>query len=161
MRDSAEEQICGWFDPVVKFIKEALDNEDAKVLVHCFQGISRSPILICAYLVATTPMRALETIEHVQAKRGIVAPNIGFRRQLVIWGRQFEEAKIRADEERRKRRNIGGVSELLAKIVKRSKSALVHGDQQEMSIEGSKVASLMKAKTVALATLRTTKEADS
>ncbi|KAG2747271.1 phosphatases II [Suillus brevipes Sb2] len=167
VRDSAEEQICGWFDPVVKFIKEALDNEDAKVLVHCFQGISRSPILICAYLVATTPMRALESIEHVQAKRGIVAPNIGFRRQLVIWGRQFEEAKIRADEERRKRRNMGGVSVLLAKIVKRSKSApmpaaplVVHGDQQEMSIDGSKVASLMATKTVALETLRATKEAD-
>jgi atypical dual specificity phosphatase len=112
-------------------------------------------------------MRALETIEHVQAKRGIVAPNIGFRRQLVIWGRQFEEAKIRANEERRKRRNMGGVSELLAKIVKRSKSApmhaaslVVHGDQQEMSIDGSKVASLMATKTVALETLRTTKEAD-
>jgi hypothetical protein len=34
VRDSAEEQICEWFDPVVKFIKEALDNEDAKVLVR-------------------------------------------------------------------------------------------------------------------------------
>jgi atypical dual specificity phosphatase len=112
-------------------------------------------------------MRALESIKHVQAKRGIVSPNIGFCRQLVIWGRQFEEAKILADEERRrKRRNIGGVSELLAKIVKRSKSApmpsalVVHGDKQEMSIEGSKVASLMEAKTVALETLRKTKEPD-
>jgi atypical dual specificity phosphatase len=165
VRDSAEEQIFRWFDPVVEFIKEALNKEDAKVLVHCFQGISRSPILICAYLIATTPMHALETITHVQAKRGIVAPNIGFRRQLIIWGRQFEEAKIRADEEhRKKRRSIGGVSELLAKIVKRSKSApmpeaplVVHGDQG-ISNEGSKAASLMKAKTVGLEALRKTKE---
>lgn len=167
VHDSVGEHICRWFDPVVEFIKEALDKEDAKVLVHCFQGISRSPILICAYLVATTPMHALESIKHVQAKRGIVAPNIGFCRQLIIWGRQFEEAKIRADKEhRRKRRSIGGVSELLAKMVKRSKSApmpavplVVHGDQ-EISNEGSKASSLMEAKTVALETLRKTKEVD-
>lgn len=167
VRDLAEEQICGWFDPVVEFIKEALDKEDTKVLVHCFQGISRSPILICAYLVATTPMHALETIKHVQAKRGIVAPNIGFRRQLIIWGRQFEEAKIRADQEHRRKRSIGGVSELLAKLMKRSKSApipaaplLVHEGRQEMSVEGSQVASLMEAKAAALEALRKTKEAD-
>ncbi|KAG2150272.1 protein-tyrosine phosphatase-like protein [Suillus bovinus] len=166
VRDAVEEQICRWFDPVVEFIKKALDKEDAKVLVHCFQGISRSPILICAYLVATTSMDALETIKHVQAKRGIVAPNIGFRRQLVVWGRQFEEAKIRADEEHRRKRSIGGVSELLAKMMKRSKSApmpaaplVAHGDLQEMSIEGSQVASLMEAKTVALEAFRKTKDA--
>lgn len=34
VRDLAEEQICGWFDPVVEFIKEALDKEDTKVLVR-------------------------------------------------------------------------------------------------------------------------------
>ncbi|KAG0699916.1 protein-tyrosine phosphatase-like protein [Suillus ampliporus] len=158
VHDSAEEQICKWFDPVVKFIKEALDKEDTKVLVHCFQGISRSPILICAYLVATTPMRALESIKHVQAKRGIVCPNIGFRRQLIIWGRQFEEAKIRAEEEHRKKRScISGVTEVLAKMVKRSKSTSVLAapleDLEEMSIEDAKAASLLEAKTVALETL--------
>ncbi|KAG1726086.1 protein-tyrosine phosphatase-like protein [Suillus paluster] len=166
VRDSADVQICEWFDPVVKFIKEALDKEDTKVLVHCFQGISRSPILICAYLVATTPMRALDSIEHVQAKRGIVCPNIGFRRQLIIWGRQFEEVKIRAEEERRrKRRSISGVTEVLAKMVRRSKSAPVPApapleDLEEMSIEGTKVASLMEAKTVALGTFRKTKKTE-
>jgi atypical dual specificity phosphatase len=34
VRDSAEEQIFRWFDPVVEFIKEALNKEDAKVLVR-------------------------------------------------------------------------------------------------------------------------------
>jgi atypical dual specificity phosphatase len=34
VRDSVEEQICGWFDPVVEFMKEALENEDGKVLVR-------------------------------------------------------------------------------------------------------------------------------
>jgi hypothetical protein len=34
VRDSAEQQICEWFDPVVEFIKQALDREDTKVLVR-------------------------------------------------------------------------------------------------------------------------------
>ena len=86
-------------------------------------------------------MRALESIKHVQAKRGIVAPNLGFRQQLVIWGRQFEEAKIQAEgERRRKRRSIGGVAQVLTKMVKRAKSTgsappLVHEGLQQMSIK--------------------------
>ncbi|OJA21558.1 hypothetical protein AZE42_03247 [Rhizopogon vesiculosus] len=162
VRDTVEEQICEWFDCVVEFIKEALDKEDTKVLVHCFQGISRSPILICAYLVATTPMHPLESIKHVQAKRGIVSPNLGFRKQLVIWGSQFEEDKIRAEmERRRKRRSMGGVAEVLAKMVKRSKSTsgpaapvVNHKQLPEMSTESVKAACLTK--TVALDTLNET-----
>jgi len=162
VRDSVEVQICEWFDPVVEFIKEALDKEDTKVLVHCFQGISRSPILICAYLVATTSMCPLESIKHVQAKRGIVAPNLGFRKQLIIWGRRFEEAKIQAEQERRrKKRSIGGVAEVLAKVIKRSKSpsgpaapVAVHGNSPEMSI----VKAVHLTKTVALDVLKKTKE---
>jgi atypical dual specificity phosphatase len=64
-------------------------------------------------------MRPLESIKHVQAKRGIVAPNLGFRKQLVIWGRQFDDAKVLEEKERRrKRRSIGGVAEMLARVVK-------------------------------------------
>lgn len=65
--------------------------------VHCAQGISRSPILVCAYLVATTPMCALEAIEFVQAKRHVVSPNLAFRRQLAQWGEQFDEKGKRTD----------------------------------------------------------------
>lgn len=101
-------------------------------------------------------MHALESIKYVQAKRGIVAPNLGFRKQLVIWGRQFEEAKIQAEKERRrKRRSIGGVAEVLAKIIKRSKSpsgpaapVLMHEDLPETSLEDAKTPCLTK--TVAL-----------
>jgi atypical dual specificity phosphatase len=89
--------------------------------VHCLQGISRSATLVCAYLVATTPMRATEAISHVQAKRGIVAPNLGFRRQLVEWERQFEDAKTRsAEERRRKTRSAGVFGDALSKWIGKS-----------------------------------------
>ena len=61
--------------------------------VHCAQGISRSAILVCAYLVATTRMRPLEAIEYVQARRPIVSPNLGFRHQLVVWAHHLEQEK--------------------------------------------------------------------
>lgn len=57
--------------------------------VHCFQGVSRSAIVVCAYLVATTSMNAPESIAYVQGKRSIVSPNFGFRKQLQAWGAQY------------------------------------------------------------------------
>ena len=45
-------------------------------------GISRSATVVCAYLVATAKMTPDEAIVSVRAKRGIVCPNLGFRRQL-------------------------------------------------------------------------------
>lgn len=87
------------------------------------QGISRSATLVCAYLVATTPMRAREAIAHVQSKRGIVSPNIGFRRQLVAWERQFDDAKAKAAEERRRKaRSIGIFGDALSKWMGKARS---------------------------------------
>lgn len=53
-------------------------------------GISRSATVVCAYLVATTTKDALESIEFVQSQRGIVSPNLGFRKQLEEWADRFE-----------------------------------------------------------------------
>jgi len=50
--------------------------------VHCMMGVSRSTTVVCAYLVATTNVTAAEAIAHVQSIRGVVNPNLGFRRQL-------------------------------------------------------------------------------
>lgn len=129
IRDNPDVDISQWFDNVVKFIQDALDTDEKhKVLVHCLQGISRSATLVCAYLVATTTMRALDALAHVQAKRGIVAPNLGFRRQLVTWGRQFDEAKVRAEGDRRKR---GGGAGILGEALERwtAKTKLGGGDE--------------------------------
>lgn len=136
IRDDMCADISQWFDKVVKFIRDALNaDERHKVLVsggvtsldcvsirrcseqvHCLQGISRSTTFVCAYLVATTPMRATEAIAHVQAKRGIAMPNLGFRRQLMSWERQFEDAKVRAAEERRRKtRSMGTLPNALSR----------------------------------------------
>jgi hypothetical protein len=65
-------------------------------------GISRSATVVCAYLVATAKMTSDEALVAVQAKRGIVCPNIGFRSQLEQYadqlhgGRSTRPAKLEA-----------------------------------------------------------------
>lgn len=61
--------------------------------VHCKQGISRSATVVCAYLIATTDLSAREAIVHVQSIRGIVCPNIGFRRQLEQYATRYVKDK--------------------------------------------------------------------
>jgi atypical dual specificity phosphatase len=60
-------------------------------------GISRSPTVICAYLVATTNMSATESVRHVQAIRTIVYPNFGFRRQLEQYSTQIPKPETESD----------------------------------------------------------------
>ena len=54
------------------------------------KGISRSPTVVCAYLMATTNMTVPETIKHVRSLRAVAAPNRGFRQQLVEYDTRLE-----------------------------------------------------------------------
>jgi len=88
--DRSDVDISQYLTQTTEFITAALvESEENNVLVHCFQGVSRSAIVVCAYLVATTSMNAPESIAYVQGKRSIVSPNFGFRKQLQVWGAQY------------------------------------------------------------------------
>lgn len=89
--DCGTEPISMHFDGTTEFIRAALkENHKNKVLVHCFQGISRSATIVCAYLIATERMAAMKSIEFVQSKRGCVSPNNGFRQQLIAYATHFD-----------------------------------------------------------------------
>ncbi|KAF7356913.1 Tyrosine-protein phosphatase yvh1 [Mycena venus] len=88
--DRSDVDIQKYLTQTTEFITAALaESEDNNVLVHCFQGVSRSATVVCAYIVATTYMTASESIAYVQSKRPIVCPNLGFRNQLQAWSIQF------------------------------------------------------------------------
>ncbi|KAJ7173731.1 protein-tyrosine phosphatase-like protein [Mycena filopes] len=88
--DRIDVDIQQYLTQTTEFITAALaENEENNVLVHCFQGVSRSATVVCAYIVATTTMTASESIAYTQAKRSIVCPNLGFRNQLQAWSEQF------------------------------------------------------------------------
>jgi len=75
------------------FITDALKDENARVLVHCWQGVSRSASVAAAYLIARENMTTDAAVELLKSKRRIVQPNIGFLRQL----KQYE-ILVRADD---------------------------------------------------------------
>ncbi|KAG6910211.1 hypothetical protein DXG01_012346 [Tephrocybe rancida] len=90
LADRPEVDILSHLPSTTEFITAALaENEDNKVLVHCFQGISRSATVVVAYLIASSGMRATEALEYTQTKRGIVCPNNGFRMQLETYAENF------------------------------------------------------------------------
>jgi hypothetical protein len=53
-------------------------------------GRSRSPTVVCAYLVATARMTPHEAFVAIREKRGIVRPNPGFMRQLDEYAKQLQ-----------------------------------------------------------------------
>ena len=52
------------------------------MLVHCGDGISRSPALVIAYLMMTFNVTHEEAFLHVQARRFCASPNVKFQRQI-------------------------------------------------------------------------------
>lgn len=81
--DTISSNIARYFDDAVEWIKNAMDeDESANVVVHCMCGVSRSPSLVIAYLMAARGMSLSGSLTHVKAKRRISDPNSGFLDQL-------------------------------------------------------------------------------
>ncbi|KAF7288813.1 Dual specificity phosphatase [Mycena chlorophos] len=87
--DLAEEELFPHFMQTNAFIDEGRAN--GGVLVHCQMGISRSATVVAAYLLANhavletpTPTPAA-AISFLVSKRPMVAPNWGFREQLMLY----------------------------------------------------------------------------
>ena len=80
--DFASEDLGIYFDEATKFISDALsENEENRVLVHCFQGVSRSATIMTAFLIFKDKIPFHEAIEKIKKNRYIM-PNAGFKKQL-------------------------------------------------------------------------------
>jgi atypical dual specificity phosphatase len=80
-----------YFDDVVEWIKNAMDeDESANVVVHCVCGVSRSPSVVIAYLMATQGMSLSDSLSHVKGKREISSPNSGFIDQLADYEKKLK-----------------------------------------------------------------------
>jgi len=79
----------GVLDKAVKFLKESIQQvADARIFVHCAQGVSRSGSAVCAYLMKENGQNLESTLGFVKACRACVQPNSGFMKQL----RSFESS---------------------------------------------------------------------
>lgn len=87
--DSGSQNLKQYFSEAIEFIDNARDS-NGKVLVHCQAGVSRSPTIVLAYLMARTKKGLTETFNLVKDLRPIVAPNLNFMGQLL----EFEQLAI-------------------------------------------------------------------
>lgn len=87
--DSGSQNLKQYFSEAINFI-ECAHKTNGKVLVHCQAGVSRSPAIVTAYLIATTCKSLTEAFTIVKDRRPIVAPNINFMGQLL----EFEQQSV-------------------------------------------------------------------
>ncbi|KAM9766411.1 LOW QUALITY PROTEIN: serine/threonine/tyrosine-interacting-like protein 2 [Menidia menidia] len=84
--DFPDADISPHFRPAAEFLDEALLTHKGKVLVVSMMGVSRSAVLVAAYLMIFQGMPVLEALTALREKRAI-NPNEGFLKQL----REFNE----------------------------------------------------------------------
>lgn len=99
--DNKDAELWQYFRVAVHWIQEALNSsKDAKVMVHCIWGKSRSASVVMAYLMATKRISAVDAFFLVKRRRSFIQPNKGFLQQLLIY-----EEKLKNEDKRRDSRN--------------------------------------------------------
>ncbi|KAL5110272.1 Dual specificity protein phosphatase 1 [Taenia crassiceps] len=79
--DNDKADLMPYFRPVIEFIDEAM-RAGGRVLVHCKAGVSRSPSLVIAYLVAHSSLTVMEAFTLVNHLRSAVGPSLHFLGQV-------------------------------------------------------------------------------
>ncbi|XP_056132454.1 dual specificity protein phosphatase 16 [Lampris incognitus] len=100
VNDSFCEKILPWLDKSVEFIEKAKAS-NARVLVHCLAGISRSATIAIAYIMKRMDMSLDEAYRFVKEKRPTISPNFNFLGQLLDFEKKIKrphstEAKVKS-----------------------------------------------------------------
>eukprot|EP00252_Welwitschia_mirabilis_P024585 TRINITY_DN7342_c0_g1_i2.p1 TRINITY_DN7342_c0_g1~~TRINITY_DN7342_c0_g1_i2.p1 ORF type:complete len:847 (+),score=104.95 TRINITY_DN7342_c0_g1_i2:473-3013(+) len=82
LQDSPCEDITSILYDVFDYFEEVRE-QGGRVLVHCYQGVSRSTSLVIGYLMWRKGQSFEDAFQYVKAARGITNPNMGFACQLL------------------------------------------------------------------------------
>lgn len=75
-------ELAAFLPHTTAFLRGALTDPNARVLVHCMEGISRSTSVVAAYLIAEFGWSTSQAIQFVKSRRRAAEPNVGFVQQL-------------------------------------------------------------------------------
>ncbi|NWH63575.1 DUS27 phosphatase, partial [Geococcyx californianus] len=133
--DFPDMDISKYFRPAAEFLDEALLTYRGKILVSSEMGISRSAVLVAAYLMIYHHMTVLEALMTLRKKRAIY-PNDGFLKQLRELNEQLlEERELEhtGDEE---------VTPRQSPVVHEGVSSQLSGAEDSESVIGAKAHSI-------------------
>jgi hypothetical protein len=90
--DAAPAPDLDWLRRVVNFVD---DNRRAgrNTFVHCRNGVSRSGLVVVAYLMFKNHWTRDEALAFVRSKREIARPNQAFMERLLEWEREVKDKK--------------------------------------------------------------------
>jgi hypothetical protein len=79
-----DEDLINTLEPSYRYIANIIArNPNAKILVHCRAGISRSASVVIYYLMRSRGVSYRDALNYLQSKRPIVNPNPWYRQQLL------------------------------------------------------------------------------
>lgn len=79
--DSPTQSITPYFPECFSFIHSSVST-NGSILIHCFQGISRSVSILLAYLMTFHQMSLPRALFYTKQRRPQINPNFGFINQL-------------------------------------------------------------------------------
>ncbi|XP_067402387.1 serine/threonine/tyrosine-interacting-like protein 2 [Emydura macquarii macquarii] len=133
--DFPEMDISKHFHQAAEFLDEALLTYRGKILVSSEMGISRSAVLVAAYLMIFHHMTILEALMTIRKKRAIY-PNGGFLKQL----RELNEKLL----EEREQEDTGGDDDAASQssVIETGTHSQLSGEEVSGSVMGAKVHSI-------------------
>ncbi|KRX02944.1 hypothetical protein PPERSA_09066 [Pseudocohnilembus persalinus] len=105
LKDNYQQQVLDQIKESNSYIQEA-ENEQKNILVHCFQGKSRSCTLIIAYMMQRYKMKRDEALDIIRKYRPNASPNFGFMKQLLVYEKQLlQSEQIKCENFQQKQNN--------------------------------------------------------
>lgn len=89
VEDRVDQNITKYLEEACAFIEQHR-SQGQNVLVHCFEGKSRSATVVIAYLIKYHSMSFDEALSFVRGKRPGIKPNTGFVEQLKKWAQDCQ-----------------------------------------------------------------------
>jgi atypical dual specificity phosphatase len=90
LHDTPFAELAAHLPRTTHYISRALrSSSDARILVHCAMGASRSVAVVCGYLIAAHGFHPAQALELVRSRRAAAAPNRGFIEQLYEYHRSL------------------------------------------------------------------------
>ncbi|KAG6853658.1 hypothetical protein C0991_002550 [Blastosporella zonata] len=90
IEDSPFAELAAHLPGTTQWISDAyMSSPEARILVHCAEGVSRSVSVVAAFLIAQYGWTPSEAVQFIKSKRRVADPNFGFVTQLGEYARSL------------------------------------------------------------------------